>query len=268
MLHSPTNSKQSSGDRLEIPLVSGAIFPDWSAVSSDRVRASLGDTLGRLRMTKRWVGMSENEEAVRRSVLRHFATHGQAPQTRDLSNDTGLTGPTVRFLLNSLRDRDLIVCRDTDASIEGAYPFTDRKTEHRMLLNNVTLNAMCAIDALGAGAMLNTNSVIMSACRHCQQTILVETKDHGRMLDVVLPRDVVVWSGVQEIDGCAADTQCTVMAFFCSDNHLMAWREENASGERGHKLSVAEGLEAGAAIFIPFLADASAKDLQTERLTS
>lgn len=72
----------------------------------------------------------------------------------------------------------------------------------------------------------------------------------------VTPASVVVWSGVREVDGCAADTHCQVMAFFCSDDHLDAWRNNMEKPPLGQRLTVEEGLQEGAAVFLPFLAAA------------
>lgn len=239
-------------------MLSGAIFPDWSVVSSDRVRASLGDTLDRLRMVKQWTGMSGNEEVVRLAILNFYTREGHAPSHRELAAITGFKTTAILGLLEHLEGRDLIVLNTTDRSIEVSYPFTDRSTEHRVMLGDVTLNAMCAIDALGTGAMLNRDAIIESSCRHCQCRIRIETKNNGRAVRPATPDGAIVWSGFKEIDGCAADMLCTVMAFFCSDEHLDSWRDGNAAGKRGHRLSIDEGLQAGMAIFIPFTADGPA----------
>jgi len=251
---------------MEIPLPSGAVFPDWSMVTSERVRRSLNDTLGKLRMTTKWVGIGDEEETLRRTILRLYANGGRAPSSQALADETGFSPSEIFSLLRSLEKRDLIVLGETDGAIEGAYPFTDRKSGHRVHVNNVVLNAMCAIDALGVGAMLGVNTVIESNCRQCGRELNIQTKDRGRAIHMALPDGVIVWAGFQDIDGCAADTQCTLMAFFCSDDHLDLWRQGNAAGARGHRLSAAEGLEAGAAIFVPFLADGTAESISTERL--
>jgi hypothetical protein len=260
------HSDEGSQAPLEIPLPPGAVFPDWSVVTSDRVRSSLNDTLGKLRMTTRWVGIGDEEETLRETILRLYAMGGVAPSCQALANETGFSLSVIFSLLRKLEKRDLIVIGDTDCVLKGAYPFTDLTTEHKVHVNKVGLNAMCAIDALGVGAMLGKNTVIESTCRQCGREINIQTKDRGRAIHKALPDGVIVWAGVQDIDGCAADTQCTVMAFFCSDEHLALWGKGNAAGARGHRLSTTEGLEAGAAIFIPFLAEATAKPVSTEGL--
>lgn len=241
-------------EALEITLLSGVIFPDWTVVTSEKVRKSLNDTLGRLRMNKRWAQMSPIEETIRRAILNLYVGLGHAPSFGELSEELNIPIPKLVGVLASLEERDLIIVSKSEQIVEVSYPFTHRKTEHQVRIGDVTLAAMCAIDALGAGAMLNHDTEVLSKCRHCGSGIQIHTANNGRAIKSVAPASTVVWSGLQDIEGCAADTQCGVMAFFCSDGHLATWREERNGSEKGHRLSVEQGLEAGAAIFIPFLA--------------
>jgi len=243
---------------LEIHLRSGVTFPDWSVVTSEKVRASLNDTLGHLRMTKRWGHMSDIEEAARRAILNLYVKLGRAPSYGDISDDLDIPLSRLMNVLTALQERDLIVLSQSDQVVEISYPFTDRKTEHQVLFGDVMLNAMCAIDALGVGAMINRDTTVLSKCRHCGCDIIIETSAAGRTVASTSPETSVVWSGVQDIGGCAADTQCSVMAYFCSDNHLNIWREEARVEQNGHRLTMEQGLEAGAAVFIPFLATGKA----------
>ncbi len=252
-------------ETLEIQLLSGVTFPDWSVVTSDKVRASLNDTLGRLRMTTRWGDMTIGEETVRRAILNLYVESGHAPSIAALVERSGLSISELLRLLSSLEQRDLIVVSQSDQTIETAYPFTDRNTEHAVRIGEVTLKAMCAIDALGVGAMLERDTAILSKCRHCECDIQIQTGDNGRTIASISPENAIVWSGVQDIDGCAADTQCSVMAYFCSDNHLDLWRDGKGGKQNGHRLSIKQGLEAGAAIFIPFLAAGKASTDQSNK---
>jgi len=231
---------------------SGKIFPDYSVVISEKVMASIKDTLDHLRLAKRWHGISTQEDALHQIVLRFFLGHGHAPTIDELSQISKQSIGVINMLLDQLCQRDLIVLEGT-GDITGAYPFTDKVSEHRITIDNVDNHAMCAIDALGAGAMANNNSHIQSSCRQCGCEITIKTDDKGRHIKTVKPTPSIVWSGVQDIDGCAADSQCTVMAFFCSDEHLSMWREKTSPKPMGHRLSMDEGLQAGRALFQPFL---------------
>jgi mercuric reductase len=163
----------------------------------------------------------------------------------------------VKHLLTRLSKRDLVLFETNQDSIVGAYPFTNRETEHRVVFDGSSVNAMCAIDALGAGAMYGQDTVVMSRCRACERAVKVETRDNGATLAKTSPPTAVVWSGLRYADNCAASSLCTVIAFFCSDEHLQEWRAANYPDTRGHRLSIAEAHEVGMAIFRPMLAPAS-----------
>ncbi len=158
----------------------------------------------------------------------------------------------IRPLLEELRRRDLVVLHG--ARIVGAYPFADRDTGHRVTLDGPVLNAMCAVDALGIGVMTGRDIAITSRCRHCGMPIRITTQNQGRTLAKVEPSTAVVWQDVRYEGGCAANSLCATTVFFCSDDHLSAWRRERAADEAGFRLSMEEGLEAGRAVFGPSLA--------------
>ena len=185
MKEQPSAAMPETG--LEIPLLSGATFPDWSVVTSENVRASLNATLGVLRMAKKWPGMGADEERVRVAVLTHYAEAGNAPSHGRLAEITGFEPDQIVRLLRKLEERDLVVLNKDNQDVIGAYPFTEGNTGHRIRLGGKTLNAMCAVDALGAGAMVSVDAVIDSTCRQCERAIHVETRDKGRGIQSVSP---------------------------------------------------------------------------------
>jgi len=82
---------------------------------------------------------------------------------------------------------------------------------------------MCAVDALGIGAMTDHDIAIASRCRHCGAPIGITAQDRGRALAQIEPRTAVMWQSVRYEGGCAANSLCATTAFFCSDDHLSAW---------------------------------------------
>ena len=247
----------TSRTRLEMPLRPGVIFPNWSLVTSETAREALDSILEAFGVEKRWSGIGDAEDRVRRAVLEHYAQTGHAPSIARLSKSTGIATDEVHDLLGKLGARDMIVLDRSGETITGAYPFTERDTGHRVRLGGRVLNAMCAIDALGAGAMCDKDVTIDSACPACGGAIHIETRDEGAALATFSPSGAVVWSGIQSADGCAAESLCTVLAFFCSDEHLESWRSANHPGVEGFRLSMDEGLQAGKAMFAPLLAPPS-----------
>lgn len=200
----------------------------------------------------RWSGYDPATDKVRVALLQLYADRGRAPAIGALAECTGLSEMAIRPLLDELRRRDLVVL--DGERIVGAYPFSDRDTGHRVTLDGHVVNAMCAVDALGIGAMTDRDTAITSQCRHCAAPIRITTRDRGRALGDVEPQSAVMWQSVRYEGGCAASSLCATTAFFCSDEHLSAWRDERAAAEPGFRLSIEEGLEAGRALFGPSLA--------------
>jgi mercuric reductase len=102
--------------------------------------------------------------------------------------------------------------------------------------------------------MTDRDVVIASKCRHCGAPIRIITRDQGRALADIAPATAAVWLSGRHEGGCAANSLCAKTAFFCSDDHLAAWRGEHAADAPGFRLSIEEGLEAGRALFGPSLA--------------
>lgn len=196
-----------------------------------------------------WWGLSPEENRVRIALLRMHAEQGRAPAIVDLAGRVGLSASQLQAVLTSLEARDVLVRDKGTGRIIGAYPFTQATTEHRVDLGAQTLNAMCAIDALGIGAMYDRDVRIRSSCRMCGISIEVATLNSGRELAYWTPETAIVWSGIRYEHGCAANSLCKVLAFFCSDAHLAAWRQQQGEEARGFRLSMEEGLETGRAIF-------------------
>ncbi|RJT28161.1 bifunctional organomercurial lyase/mercury(II) reductase MerBA [Mesorhizobium waimense] len=248
------NSTSDLGSTAVLPSFSmrpGVTFPDWSVVTSPVVREALEAMLSSDHVLHRWSGYSAAVDSVRAALLRLYADNDKAPSFAMLAAQAGLTEAALQPLVEELRQRDLVVLRG--GQIVGAYPFTNRNTGHRICLDGHDVNAMCAVDALGIGAMLDRDIQITSRCWHCGAPIKVKTRDRGRGLERVEPETAVVWLSVRYEGGCAANSLCSVTAFFCSDDHLAAWRSQRPADEPGFRLSIEEALEAGRAIFGPIL---------------
>ncbi|GLK70594.1 bifunctional organomercurial lyase/mercury(II) reductase MerBA [Ancylobacter dichloromethanicus] len=230
----------------------GVTFPDWSVVKSPAVKDALQAMVGSGHVFDRWSGYDPATDRVRVALLKLYAEEGRAPTTGALAERAGLSEAAIRPLLEELRRRDLVVL--DGERIVGAYPFTDRNTGHRVTLHGRVFNAMCAVDALGIGAMTDLDITIASRCRHCGAPIRIATRDQGRVLAQTEPRTAVMWQSVRYEGACAANSLCATTAFFCSDDHLSAWRRQQAGDEAGFRLSIEEGLEAGRALFGPSLA--------------
>lgn len=245
----PASHAETAGwPAVEFP--GGVIVPDWGAVTTpqaqDALRAVVEAFIG-----PKWDGLDETESRIHGIVLSGYALSGRAPEIADVAAAAGLAIAEADYVLRRLTGRDLLIL-DAAGRIRGAYPFTDGPTEHHVEAGRLAVGAMCAIDALGVGAMLERDITVRSACRHCARPLAIHTRGHGRELNQVEPSGIVVWSGHRYAASCAASSLCTLQAFFCDDAHLEAWRASGSvAAEDGVRLSLSEALEVGRAIFAP-----------------
>ncbi len=245
--------KQQSA-RTDITLRPGVAFPDWSAIVSPVAGEALTAMIDAFGVEKRWRGYGGEEDGVHVALLQRYAIQGRAPTPVELTTTTGLAVDEITSIVARLAKRDMVVLDPADGSITGAYPFTERETGHRVTIGDRVLNAMCAVDALGAGAMYGIDATTRSTCLHCGTAIRIATASRGTTLADASPDEAVVLAGIAYQDN-AASSLCTIIAFFCCDEHLEIWRAKNRPGAPDYRLSLDEALQVGRAIFGPFLAN-------------
>jgi mercuric reductase len=222
---------------------------DLSIVFDPLVTEALGALLTDWTKRKRWHDLSPAHRHLHRAILHAYLKSGKPPSNEEMSNLIGgVAGPG----LEDLAGRDLIVL--DGGEIVGAYPFTSRPSVHRVEIDQNEIAAMCAIDALGAGAMARSDARVRSRCARCNAPIKIDIVEHGLAIRSVKPASALVWAGSVEASGCAADTQCATMLFFCDRTHLEDWRTANSADGVGYCLTPAQALQLGGAIFRPFLA--------------
>jgi mercuric reductase len=233
----------------------GVVYPDWSAAPSVAARKALAAIVAATGEVEGWCGCGESADRVRHAILKGYAEWGRAPAPAELRDQTGLSRDEFGAALDELTARDMIVRSRADGSITGAYPFTDAETGHRVRLEGQCVNAMCAIDALGAASMLDRDVAVEGVCADCGGGIRIETTARGRRIGAAKPEAACVWAGVR-CDGAAAASLCPTIVFFCSERHRAGWAADR-TGE-GIALSLNEALETGCALFSPLLRKADA----------
>jgi len=203
---------QQAGGQPSWRLRPGVEFPNWSAIRSSEARAALMGVIELVRASRCWESYGEAEDRPRRRVLQHYGERGKAPSLAALAGAAGLSESETRDSLVGLNERDLLVFDAVAGRISGAYPFTDDKTDHLVAVNGASVYAMCAIDALGAGAMLGHDTTIDSKCRARGMPIRTGTRSQGTTLAACNPKGTVVWSGLTYAGNRAASSLCTVIA--------------------------------------------------------
>ncbi len=147
----------------DIEIRPGVRRPDWSVVTlaaaDDALRAR---SASRTSLIDCWlVVLNPAEDLVWRSALMLFADCERAPRADEIAADTGLGVESVRRIVVTLQHHDLVRLSDTGEDIITAYPFMDRPTGHTVALGARRMNALCAVDALGAAAMYRQDAVVV-----------------------------------------------------------------------------------------------------------
>lgn len=169
--------------RRAFPLRHGVLMPEWSFVTDPAAREALGASMAAAGRAEKWSGLSAAEDRVWRAVLRGFGPSGRAPDAAWLAAAARLDEAAVVPVLRALHQRDLVVLDAAGASVAAAYPFCAWETGHVVrLASGVVVNALCAIDALGTGAMLGCDTVIESPCRGCGEPVRLATCNKGHAL--------------------------------------------------------------------------------------
>lgn len=239
----------------------GVLMPDWSLVTKPTAREALAASMVTARRAEKWSGLDAAEDLVWQAVLHGFARSGAAPETARLATGAGLDEPAVAGVLRALQWRDLVVLDERGTTVTAAYPFSVQETCHRVQLDGLAeVHALCAIDALGMGGMLGCDTAIESFCPECNVPIRITTRDKGHALASATPTTAIVWAGIRYADGCGATSGCNVKLFFCSDEHLSAWRQRVDPGGAGFRLSVEAALQVGKGLFVPMLAPRPEED--------
>lgn len=247
---------------MTIEIRPGVQRPDWSIVTSAAVREALqARSQNRPGPVEAWsVALQPEQDLVWRATLKLFARLGRPPRPPEIADETNLAETAVQALLSELEGYDLL--GTIRGAINYAYPFSAQGTMHRVTLHGKILHALCAIDALGVGAMYGADVIVESSCRTCGAPILIETAERGLTLGSVGPRDCVVWYDLN-YDCNAANSCCPSIAFFCGDEHLEQRSASQATRHMGRRLTLVDAFEMGRALFEPVLRPALPDRLTT-----
>ena len=216
-------------------------YLDRSVVHSARVWAALPQLLGEDRVQRRWCGLGNATQSLHHEILWSYITTGRPPASAGLDP----------MLLEDLHRRDLIVL--ADGNISAAYPFSSHSTPHSVTIGGRLVFCVCAIDAMGVGAMLDRAVSVRLTCARCLRPISVDVASGGLGVAHATPDTSVIWAGIVAINSCAATSQCLSMLAFCERAHLAGWQGDDATRCQGFEFSLDEAAQAGAAIFRPFL---------------
>ncbi len=260
----------TSSEEFSVEIRPGVRRPDWSAVTTPAARHALsGRMAARTGLLDKWSqALEPNEDLVWRMALDLYAENGRPPRASEIAASLDISEERVLVILHKLQLRDLVGLEPGTDAIRYAYPFTETQTGHRVALKSHTLNSLCAIDALGVGRMYRRDVTVESRCRLSGVSVRVTTGDEGRALRNVSPAGAVVWYDFAYEGGAAASSCCPSIAFFCSEEQLRRWLDQQTPPRHGVVLSIEEALEVGRAIFGPVLTVPGAVSEEESRASS
>jgi hypothetical protein len=196
------------------------------------------------------------EQAIHQAILHTFAATGQPPSVAALEPIAAGHGASAADVLSRLHATDAIGL-DAAGQIAVAYPFSAASTRHRVALaNGVTVSAMCAIDALGMPAMLDTDAVVTSADPLTGHLVTV-TVQRGEY--TWAPATAVVFVSSNAGEGPLAETCCGDLNFFTTVDTARTWKTAH-SQVPGEILDPAAAEDLGRALFGRLLANHDVPD--------
>jgi hypothetical protein len=186
-------------------------------------------------------GLTPAARRAHRDILRGFARAGRPPSRAELP-------PGTDVALAELLDADLIVL-NAAGEIAAAYPFSATPTAHRLsLADGTAVYAMCAIDALGASAMLGQLVTVTST-----------EPGSGARITVRVDGDTADWRPAGAVlyaartgDCCApsAVRSCGYINFFTTEHAARAWAGRHPE-LTGVVLGQVEALACGMLVALP-----------------
>ena len=194
--------------------------------------------------TERTARLTGGERALYRWIIERFAG-ATPPTTEQLSERAQTLALDTNTALATLAREDL-VHTDDDRAVTVAYPFSARPRGHAVTLDGHTVQAMCAIDALGIAAMLDKPIEVRSHDPISGSEIRVHANPDG--VTSWQPETAVVLAGSSSCDGPSYCGCCDILNFFESTENAQQYLSENPS-VAGLPISIVEAGAAGRAVF-------------------
>jgi DNA-binding transcriptional ArsR family regulator len=182
-------------------------------------------------------------------------------------DDLPTTPGSKAFVLRTgvlMPDWSLITARWAKQALEASFEITNRNEKWRHLepaedrVWQAILHAFRATgrspDERDVAARSGLSPAAVSRWLRTLERRDLIVLDRDGAVSAAYPAEAVVWFGLQYAGGCPATSGCKAKTFFCSDQHLRAWRDRSDRDGGGFRLTVAEAAQVGMAMFVPMLA--------------
>jgi len=171
-----------------------------------------------------------------RYILEAFPRLGRDPTLAEMEKDLHLRKDVIVGILRSLDAKGALRLDPATSRIVDAYPYSALPTGHRVVFKSgEQVHSMCAIDAFYIPFLTESDVAVYSRCSHCRADL--EVRVQGRRISMAKPATLVIWDS-------AASYDCPKTNFFCSEEHLLGWRN-TAPEESGQVCSLDAALDRG-----------------------
>lgn len=215
----------------------------------DQTLHRLAETLGIVTPIARQRTLQPPLRQLHQHILRHFAQHATAPEAQQLREWAHQLDIELSEALGQLVAVDLVEADPATARLRGAYPFSAIPRGHKVqLADGPTVEAYCAIDALGIPAMLDRDVVISSRDPDTGGPIRITVTNGQTSWH---PDNTVVVVGSGPSCGPSACQSCPYITFHSSSATAAAHLQ--AADLAGEILTQPQALAAGALLFADLL---------------
>jgi alkylmercury lyase len=157
-------------------------------------------------------------------VLRQFLTHGRAPDRAWIQKQAAGLGLDAARAIQQLTAADLVHL-GADGVVSVAYPFSGVPRGHQVqLAGGPTVQAMCAIDALGIPPMADRDATITAADPATGDEVTVQARAgtwHWA------PASTVVLAARTGANGPSVECTCDHMNFYSHAEHAQNYLDEH-----------------------------------------
>jgi len=199
-----------------------------------------------LPLAERQKTLGHEINSVYQKILRSYVELGRTLNKSEIAKHV----KNIDNVINTLRSNDMVVFDANDEPV-GAYPFTMVQQDHKINVNNHTVHAMCAFDALAISPMFRLETHIDSKCHVTGNTISIDQFDQE-----ILNRNEnaklhfgINWNS--PANNCCATSLCAEMIFLIDKDIAQAWLAEDQQNRE--IFTVDETIDFSSRFFTPLL---------------
>lgn len=182
--------------------------------------------------------------AVYASLTGSLFNEGKRPSNEEMAKTAGLSVDMVKQILDGLEGLYAIYRDDVVRQVMAAYPMAGFASAHRLIKGNGRIAySPCAMDAVTIGPTVEKDLDVLSSCRFCGKDVRMSFTGNGSKLSKLTPDNIWIWLEKRIPPDHFFPIVCVNTNFFCSEDHLHIWKEQETLERLGMPISVKEAFE-------------------------